>query len=252
MIRDAKQPSSQQWQMSVLYKTTVGWNKSNLLAYIWSCVYRNGCSLVSWQGVFLQPVGLILLKYAGTSTLSESQILYEFQTEISVVPLDFCEFALMMNIRCVEVMFVNVWDLESVWLKYLLSSNRYKSNEDYVYVRGRGRGKYICEECGIRCKKPSMLKKHIRTHTDVRPYVCKLCNFAFKTKGTWPFLLNSCHFWSFFALWDPIIHCNQGEYFLQNKIVDFMYTGLDKRVCSLLFNWSRDFVRLLDSLDSFI
>ncbi|XP_033873748.3 transcription factor HIVEP2-like [Acipenser ruthenus] len=59
----------------------------------------------------------------------------------------------------------------------------YKSNEDYIYVRGRGRGKYICEECGIRCKKPSMLKKHIRTHTDVRPYVCKFCNFAFKTKG---------------------------------------------------------------------
>ncbi|XP_061699884.1 transcription factor HIVEP2 [Syngnathoides biaculeatus] len=59
----------------------------------------------------------------------------------------------------------------------------YKSNEDYVYVRGRGRGKYICEECGIRCKKPSMLKKHIRTHTDVRPYICKVCNFAFKTKG---------------------------------------------------------------------
>lgn len=50
-------------------------------------------------------------------------------------------------------------------------------------MRGRGRGKYICEECGIRCKKPSMLKKHIRTHTDVRPYVCKFCNFAFKTKG---------------------------------------------------------------------
>uniref|UniRef100_A0A8C2CVH2 HIVEP zinc finger 3b n=1 Tax=Cyprinus carpio TaxID=7962 RepID=A0A8C2CVH2_CYPCA len=60
---------------------------------------------------------------------------------------------------------------------------RYKSNEDYVYVRGRGRGKYVCGECGIRCKKPSMLKKHIRTHTDVRPYVCKHCNFAFKTKG---------------------------------------------------------------------
>uniref|UniRef100_UPI0001751721 HUMAN ENHANCER-BINDING PROTEIN MBP-1 n=1 Tax=Homo sapiens TaxID=9606 RepID=UPI0001751721 len=43
--------------------------------------------------------------------------------------------------------------------------------------------KYICEECGIRAKKPSMLKKHIRTHTDVRPYHCTYCNFSFKTKG---------------------------------------------------------------------
>uniref|UniRef100_A0A4W5JXM6 HIVEP zinc finger 3 n=1 Tax=Hucho hucho TaxID=62062 RepID=A0A4W5JXM6_9TELE len=59
----------------------------------------------------------------------------------------------------------------------------YKSNEEYVYVRGRGRGKHVCGECGIRCKKPSMLRKHIRTHTDVRPYICKHCNFAFKTKG---------------------------------------------------------------------
>lgn len=123
--------------------------------------------------------------------------------------MDFCGFVVVsyvqIRIRRIEVMFVHVCDVESVWFKCLLSSNRYKSNEDYVYVRGRGRGKYICEECGIRCKKPSMLKKHIRTHTDVRPYVCKLCNFAFKTKGTWPFLLNSCHFpnksWAILLSW---------------------------------------------------
>ncbi|XP_058789258.1 zinc finger protein 236-like [Phymastichus coffea] len=59
----------------------------------------------------------------------------------------------------------------------------FESNEDYTYIRGRGRGRYVCEECGIRCKKPSMLKKHIRTHTDVRPYTCKYCAFSFKTKG---------------------------------------------------------------------
>ncbi|XP_041361187.1 uncharacterized protein LOC121377316 [Gigantopelta aegis] len=59
----------------------------------------------------------------------------------------------------------------------------YKTSEDYVYVRGRGRGKYVCETCGIRCKKPSMLKKHIRTHTDFRPYNCRHCRFSFKTKG---------------------------------------------------------------------
>jgi hypothetical protein len=50
-------------------------------------------------------------------------------------------------------------------------------NEEYTYIRGRGRGKYVCQECGIRCKKPSMLKKHIRTHTDLRPYTCSHCEF---------------------------------------------------------------------------
>ncbi|CAG7730339.1 unnamed protein product [Allacma fusca] len=59
----------------------------------------------------------------------------------------------------------------------------FESNEDYTYVRGRGRGRYVCEACGIRCKKPSMLRKHLKTHTDLRPYTCKLCNFSFKTKG---------------------------------------------------------------------
>ncbi|XP_052761360.1 uncharacterized protein LOC128204063 [Mya arenaria] len=59
----------------------------------------------------------------------------------------------------------------------------FKSAEAYVYVRGRGRGRYVCETCGIRCKKPSMLKKHIRSHTNLRPYKCKQCNFSFKTKG---------------------------------------------------------------------
>lgn len=59
----------------------------------------------------------------------------------------------------------------------------FKSSEDYTYVRGRGRGRYVCEACGIRCKKPSMLKKHIRTHTDLRPYACGHCSFSFKTKG---------------------------------------------------------------------
>ncbi|XP_037968333.2 uncharacterized protein LOC105389308 isoform X1 [Plutella xylostella] len=59
----------------------------------------------------------------------------------------------------------------------------FESNEEYTYIRGRGRGRYVCSECGIRCKKPSMLKKHIRTHTDVRPYTCTHCQFSFKTKG---------------------------------------------------------------------
>uniref|UniRef100_A0A1I7ZHW5 DM domain-containing protein n=1 Tax=Steinernema glaseri TaxID=37863 RepID=A0A1I7ZHW5_9BILA len=59
----------------------------------------------------------------------------------------------------------------------------YRSEEVYVYVRGRGRGRYVCERCGIRCKKPSMLKKHLKSHTDIRDFKCVQCNFSFKTKG---------------------------------------------------------------------
>ena len=44
-----------------------------------------------------------------------------------------------------------------------------KSTEEYTYVRGRGRGRYVYEECGIRCKKLSMLKKmHIVTTLSAR------------------------------------------------------------------------------------
>lgn len=67
--------------------------------------------------------------------------------------------------------------------KVVVCNGGYKTNEAYTYVRGRGRGRYVCERCGIRCKKPSMLKKHIRTHLNVRPYTCPQCMFSFKTKG---------------------------------------------------------------------
>ena len=59
----------------------------------------------------------------------------------------------------------------------------YKSTDDnYTYIRGRGRGKYICATCGVRCMHPSHLKIHIRTHTNIRPYTCKVCNLGTKSK----------------------------------------------------------------------
>lgn len=65
----------------------------------------------------------------------------------------------------------------------LKSNNKERTEEFEVYVRGRGRGRYVCEQCGIKCKKPSMLKKHLNVHTDIRLFKCLTCNFAFKTKG---------------------------------------------------------------------
>lgn len=44
-------------------------------------------------------------------------------------------------------------------------------------------GRYICPYCQLNCAKPSVLQKHIRAHTNERPYPCSLCGFAFKTKS---------------------------------------------------------------------
>lgn len=44
-------------------------------------------------------------------------------------------------------------------------------------------GKYICHYCGRACAKPSVLKKHIRSHTGERPFPCAPCGFSFKTKS---------------------------------------------------------------------
>lgn len=59
-----------------------------------------------------------------------------------------------------------------------------KTNEEpRDYVRGRGRGKYLCEKCNVRTKKLSTMKKHLRTHVNYRPFMCTWCNVSFKTKG---------------------------------------------------------------------
>lgn len=104
-----------------------------------------------------------------------------------------CTFSVAANIRDVTCKTVNsqstlVSCIENMICKRTVTVNFNEpipigENIEEVYVRGRGRGKYICNECGIRCKKPSMLKKHVRTHTDVRPYTCIHCSFSFKTKG---------------------------------------------------------------------
>lgn len=43
--------------------------------------------------------------------------------------------------------------------------------------------RHVCPYCNMSCAKPSVLQKHIRAHTNERPYPCDICNMAFKTKS---------------------------------------------------------------------
>ena len=44
-------------------------------------------------------------------------------------------------------------------------------------------GKYKCTYCDILCSKPSVLTKHMRAHTNERPFPCSVCKRSFKTKS---------------------------------------------------------------------
>lgn len=47
----------------------------------------------------------------------------------------------------------------------------------------RSAGKHLCPHCGRDCLKPSVLEKHIRSHTGERPFPCASCGIAFKTQS---------------------------------------------------------------------
>lgn len=49
--------------------------------------------------------------------------------------------------------------------------------------KARNAGRYLCPHCGRDCLKPSVLEKHIRSHTGERPFPCATCQIAFKTQS---------------------------------------------------------------------
>lgn len=49
--------------------------------------------------------------------------------------------------------------------------------------KARSAGKYLCPHCSRDCLKPSVLEKHVRSHTGERPFPCTTCGIAFKTQS---------------------------------------------------------------------
>lgn len=57
------------------------------------------------------------------------------------------------------------------------------SEQQIVTSEKSAGGKYVCNYCNLICSKPSVLQKHIRAHTNERPYPCDSCGFRFKTRS---------------------------------------------------------------------
>lgn len=73
--------------------------------------------------------------------------------------------------------------LPSAFCQYSQSGSEQKEEGHKKEQKPKKPGKYICQYCGRACAKPSVLKKHIRSHTGERPYPCEPCGFSFKTKS---------------------------------------------------------------------
>ncbi|XP_053308721.1 zinc finger protein 831 [Spea bombifrons] len=50
-------------------------------------------------------------------------------------------------------------------------------------AKSKNVGKHVCSHCGRDCLKPSVLEKHIRSHTGERPFPCTTCGISFKTQS---------------------------------------------------------------------
>jgi len=54
--------------------------------------------------------------------------------------------------------------------------------EDHTNIKHSGKLDFACEECEKRFPTSSYLKSHQKSHTDLKPYICKGCGRGFRTK----------------------------------------------------------------------
>ncbi|OXA64863.1 uncharacterized protein LOC110853682 [Folsomia candida] len=56
-------------------------------------------------------------------------------------------------------------------------------------------GRVGCDFCDYRCDKPYIMKRHVRTHTGEKPFVCEVCHVGFSDKSClWRHTKNGCTF----------------------------------------------------------
>jgi hypothetical protein len=66
--------------------------------------------------------------------------------------------------------------------KHLINNNNIDQNNNVSKYDNKD-GKHACEICLFRAKKASIIKTHMKSHNNIRPFVCSCCNSSFKVKG---------------------------------------------------------------------
>ncbi|XP_063281994.1 zinc finger protein 831 [Pelobates fuscus] len=65
----------------------------------------------------------------------------------------------------------------------ILSAGYSSAPNIVLHGKSKNVGKHVCKHCGRDCLKPSVLEKHIRSHTGERPFPCATCGISFKTQS---------------------------------------------------------------------
>ena len=70
-----------------------------------------------------------------------------------------------------------------------LDPSMYGKCNSYMWLK-----KHICGFCGLRCLRPSELKRHERIHTGEKPFACQYCDKKYTLKHSLTVHTLRCHY----------------------------------------------------------
>ncbi|XP_041432162.1 uncharacterized protein LOC108701776 isoform X2 [Xenopus laevis] len=138
---------------------------------------------VSPQAVFLKALTVPLCQLAQQGNIQPS---FQLTTGGQGLPVDSSNMSVIISPQTPAI--TQTSPAPTLTLKILntlpiLQPNSSPSLIGTPLSKSKNAGKHICTHCGRDCLKPSVLEKHIRSHTGERPFPCVTCGISFKTQS---------------------------------------------------------------------